>query len=307
MLFEFLNSEDFERARARLIISGHISQKDQLLIITIEELSEPHWTNYNDIRITKSRKYIVTKQEWELYVQKIGVSDHDFALNTLQKVEQQKRFERYLERLRLNILSGLLEDIYKHDAPLIPQYESKWISLVNILYHNSSLSISKIAKAGSRAKHTDITQSDLDVVFCVSPDKSRDEIYPLLLPVLKAAYPKIAQINIGDMAIHIDFVTAMCKIDLVLKSQSEFEKEHALIQDIDRLEDLYHKAIKLIKFAMESSRISFKKGIEMELEIFGLDEADLPRLLARFLSLQDPPIAEALLSRLTNNPWNYWD
>jgi len=44
--------------------------------------------------------------------------------------------------------------------------ESKWHKIIHFLHNSSGYSITKVAKAGSKAKHTDTSKSDLDVIFC---------------------------------------------------------------------------------------------------------------------------------------------
>ena len=67
-------------------------------------------------------------------------------------------------------------------------YQSKWISIVNIL-HKSDLNVSAIAKAGSRAKLDHNCESDLDVIFCVNADPSRNVLYPELMKLLGFKFP----------------------------------------------------------------------------------------------------------------------
>lgn len=152
-------------------------------------------------------------------------------------------------------LARLLEQI-DSDTNMKERYQSIWMSIVHFLYNNSGLKISRIAQAGSRAKQTDIKGSDLDVVFSVSPNQSREQIYPGLVEKLRKNFPN-TRVNIGDLTIHVEFTTHL-SVDVVLRDDYQFTYQHQEIVDIRQLDSTNLKAIKLIKFAVDAVGLANK-------------------------------------------------
>jgi len=109
-------------------------------------------------------------------------------------------------------------------------YHSKWKSIVNVM-KSSNLKISKIAQAGSRAKKKHRPDSDMDVIFAVAGNPSQKNFYPDLMTVLKSNFP-YEKVFPGSNynVIHLDFKQGG-KFDLVLLTETEFDKEYKSILD----------------------------------------------------------------------------
>lgn len=134
------------------------------------------------------------------------------------------------------------------------QYASKWHSIVNFFYNNTGLAIAQIAVGGSMAKRTNINRSDMDVIFCLSPDQSREVIYPKVIEKLNANFGQIASNNIGNRAIHVSF--GNLEFDLVLLSQREFQEEYNGVREIKQMNQTKIDVIKLIKYAVDRAGLS---------------------------------------------------
>jgi len=146
-------------------------------------------------------------------------------------------------------LNQILESI-EMDKQFKILFESKWRKIVKFLHNNTKFKPSAVAKAGSIGKHTEIQRSDLDVIFSIPSNDYRKEVYPLMVNELKSCFGKIASINQGNQAIHVDFYDPAVKIDLVLLFESLFEKNYEGIQDIRQLNYIQLNAIKLVKYAI---------------------------------------------------------
>ena len=105
------------------------------------------------------------------------------------------------------------------------RYQRLWKSIVNVL-KNSGLSISRIAKAGSRARQQHRPDSDMDVIFAVARDPMKRFFYPQLIPILRANFPE-ERVYAGTTynVIHMDLRKGG-NIDLVLLSEYEFDQQH---------------------------------------------------------------------------------
>lgn len=177
--------------------------------------------------------------------------------------------------LNKQILGNKLKSI-NQNRNLKQLYTSKWKKMVNFLYNNTNLSIAKIAKAGSIAKNTDLNSSDLDLIFSISPDTPRNQVYSYLLEILNKSLKNTANISLGKEAIHVDYRSNNICIDLVLKSQSEFNREHKGVKDIRQLNILSHDAIKLVKYALgKAGIIDDIHGYRVEKMIFSLNSKSL--------------------------------
>lgn len=109
-------------------------------------------------------------------------------------------------------------------------YHSKWKSIVNVM-KSSNLKISKIAQAGSRAKKRHRPDSDMDVIFAVAGNPSQKIFYPNLMTVLNSNFPDEKVFPGSDYnVVHLDFKKGG-KFDLVLLSETEFDKEYKSILD----------------------------------------------------------------------------
>ncbi len=109
-------------------------------------------------------------------------------------------------------------------------YNSKWKSIVNVM-KSSNLKISKIAQAGSRAEKKHRPDSDMDVIFAVTGNPSRKIFYPNLMTVLRSNFPNEKVFPGSNYnVVHMDFKQGG-KFDLVLLSETEFDKEYQSILD----------------------------------------------------------------------------
>ncbi len=177
------------------------------------------------------------------------------------------------------ILNQIQNDRQKYD-----QYGSKWISIVNLLYNNTDLRIAGVARAGSRAKHTDLSRSDMDVIFSLSNNPSCSEIYPRLREQLRANFGAVANIQIGQAAIHVEFYSPRISIDLVLVTQQEFNKEYQNIKDIRQLNQIPQDAIRLVKYAIDRAGLSYNiPGYEIELNALNLNYEDLAKFTEQII------------------------
>lgn len=104
-------------------------------------------------------------------------------------------------------------------------YKSKWKKVVNVMIHQNS-KVSKIAPAGSRPKQQHTPNSDMDVIYSVSGDPSKENFHPELIKTLKSnfsqdkVYP-----GSNNNVVHIDFQTGG-KFDIVLLPGDDFDEEH---------------------------------------------------------------------------------
>ena len=110
-------------------------------------------------------------------------------------------------------------------TPTDEYYQSKWKSIVKVMT-SQNLNVAKIAKAGSRARQQQTSKSDLDVIFSVSDNPSKQNFYPNLDKVLKANFPN-DQVKLGDdkNVVHL-FPSKGGKLDIVLLESIKFDKEH---------------------------------------------------------------------------------
>ncbi len=142
------------------------------------------------------------------------------------------------------------------------QYTSKWHSIVNFLYNNTGFTIARVAKGGSIAKHTHYGSSDLDVIFCTSPDRKKEEILDLITEKAEQNYGDLAYIRKGERAVHIDF--ADCPIDVVYLTQNEFDREKFEIKKFSKFTEYQEHAIKIAKYGFDRLMKGKIKGYEIE-------------------------------------------
>lgn len=110
--------------------------------------------------------------------------------------------------------------------PTDDYYKSKWKKVVNVM-KQQNLDVSKIAKAGSRARQQHTPKSDMDFIFSVSGDPSRESFYPRLIKVLQDNFPR-DNVSPGTNynVVHLYFSSGG-RFDLVLLGNSEFDREHS--------------------------------------------------------------------------------
>jgi len=95
--------------------------------------------------------------------------------------------------------------------------------LGNFLHKNTNLKIHGVARQGSRKQGTHRDYSDLDIVFAVSKDPGKDEIYPELLDKLRNVMKVEAELGANENVINIK--RRDLEADLVLLSIKDFEKQ----------------------------------------------------------------------------------
>jgi len=162
-----------------------------------------------------------------------------------------KRLKEILDKINLN--------------PKLKQiYDSKWHKIVNFLYCNTGLKIAKIAKSGSYPKQTAYRKSDLDVIFGISRDNYLRDIQELIRDKAYDNFGKVANVNIGDKAVHVDFIKPSCKVDIVYLSQKEFDNEYEEIKNIKSIKQIQRDSIKLTKYALDKAGIKKVKGYQVE-------------------------------------------
>ena len=103
------------------------------------------------------------------------------------------------------------------------RYASFWRSLANFLRNNASFPVSGVAREGSRRRGTHKDRSDLDVIFAISADPSKMEVYPKLIEQLRSGINVEAKIGSSYNAIKIQKSQLRC--DLVLKTQAQFQAQ----------------------------------------------------------------------------------
>ena len=104
-------------------------------------------------------------------------------------------------------------------------YKSKWKKIVNVLL-NQNLGISKIAQAGSRARHSHHQSSDMDVIFSVSGNPNKNVFYPELLRVLQNNFPNDNVFpGTSYNVVHLN-ISSGGKFDFVLLNEWDFDSQH---------------------------------------------------------------------------------
>ena len=103
------------------------------------------------------------------------------------------------------------------------RYASFWRSLANFLRKSSGFPVSRVAREGSRRKGTHKDRSDLDVIFAISGNPQKLDVYPLLIQRLIPTMNLQAKIGTGNNAIKIQKDQIKC--DLVLLTESQFQKQ----------------------------------------------------------------------------------
>ena len=103
------------------------------------------------------------------------------------------------------------------------QYSSLRKSLGNFLRNNTGFQVNGPALMGSRriGKHED--ESDMDIIFSITGDPPKTEVYPKLIEKLKAglnadAFP-------GSSYNVIKFRKGPLKVDLVLRTEKDYQQQ----------------------------------------------------------------------------------
>lgn len=185
--------------------------------------------------------------------------------------------------LQNHVLREILK-LIEHDNRSRRKFASKWYSTVNYLYHNTGLSIDRIAQASSVAKNTSLNSSDLDIIFSLSPDQSRAQLHPRLVEQFQTGYGEVAQVSQDSTAIHIKFNTDI-EINVILLTQRDFKCQYEGVQDIKQLNQSQQYAIILTKFAFEQAKIiSSIPEYKIEKIAFSFDNTDLATLVENIIN-----------------------
>ncbi|KKK60145.1 hypothetical protein LCGC14_3027290 [marine sediment metagenome] len=128
------------------------------------------------------------------------------------------------------------------------KYFSKWHTIENFLHSNVGLTIAAISPQGSLPKGTATRKSDLDVIFCTSPNKNKKTTLNLILQKAKSAFGKVAKNKLSKKAVHIDFAKPKCNIDVVYLTKAEFKKTSKDMKSIKKISQLQKKSIILSKY-----------------------------------------------------------
>ncbi len=103
------------------------------------------------------------------------------------------------------------------------KYASFWRSLRNFLLNNTNMGVSGVARAGSRRAGTHRNTSDLDVIFAISGDPNKQQIYPKLVELLRQGFNVQADIGRSYNVINIWKEGISC--DLVLRGETHFRTQ----------------------------------------------------------------------------------
>ena len=125
-------------------------------------------------------------------------------------------------KLSIQRLKEILKEI-NTDPQTAQQYYSRLSRILKFLNNNTGLKNAAVKETGSRAKKTDTRKSDIDVIFCTSPDQDHQIIRNHLLEKATSAFGKAAEVNLSGKAVYVDFKS--CKFDLVYLSQMRFKEE----------------------------------------------------------------------------------
>lgn len=117
-------------------------------------------------------------------------------------------------KLAIQRLREILKEI-NLDPQTAQQYYSRLNRVFKFLNNNTGLKNAGVREAGSGAKDINIRKSDIDIIFCTSPDQNHQTIRNHILEKAKNAFSKVANAKLGDKSVHIDFISPKCNFDLV--------------------------------------------------------------------------------------------
>ncbi len=104
------------------------------------------------------------------------------------------------------------------------QYASKWRIIANYMKNNTGLRISGVARAGSRRRGEHEGTSDLDILFKIPKNPSKETIYPELKMKLKNGF-RTSTITIGSSFNAIKMKLDDLMFDIVLRTEEEFDEQ----------------------------------------------------------------------------------
>ncbi len=103
------------------------------------------------------------------------------------------------------------------------RYAAFWSKFVNFMNSITGIQISGIARSGSRRRGDYRPDSDLDIIFAVSGDSPREQVYPPLVEKLRNIMNE--QAGIGGSYHVINIRKDSLDFDLVLLSRRDFDYE----------------------------------------------------------------------------------
>jgi predicted nucleotidyltransferase len=103
------------------------------------------------------------------------------------------------------------------------QYSSLRKGLGNFLRENTGLRVSGVALMGSRRRGDHNADSDMDVIFTVAGDPSKDQVYPGLIDKLTRGMNVQARLGSSHNVIKIQ--KGDLKVDLVLRTEEEYREQ----------------------------------------------------------------------------------
>ena len=104
------------------------------------------------------------------------------------------------------------------------KYSAKWKSLVNFMQHNTGLGVGGVAKAGSRRAGDPTEYSDLDIIFYIPSDSSKEEIYTRLIELIPGNFEGASAEFGGDRNV-INMILDDLEFDLVLLTENKFKSQ----------------------------------------------------------------------------------
>lgn len=93
----------------------------------------------------------------------------------------------------------------------------------HFLHENTNLMIHGVARQGSRKEGSHKDDSDLDIVFAISGDPDREDVYPDLAEKLEKVMN--VQTDLGENGNVINIKKGKVDVDLVLLPMEKFENQ----------------------------------------------------------------------------------
>ena len=185
-------------------------------------------------------------------------------------------------KLTIQRLKEILKEI-NTDPKTAQQYYSRLNRILKFLNNNTGLENAGVKETGSRVKETDIRKSDIDVIFCTSPDQDHQIIRNHILEKAKSVFGEVAKVKLGNKAVHVDFKSPKCNFDLVYVTNKKFQEEIKKIKIIIKMRPVHKNAIKLVKYALDKSGIKDIKGYEVEKACLVVNSISTPDCVKKIL------------------------
>jgi CRISPR/Cas system CSM-associated protein Csm2 small subunit len=135
-------------------------------------------------------------------------------------------------------------------------YSSKIFALVHLVFTNLGFKVARIAKLSTVAKAPTGLKNDIEIIFCVAPDKPRKDVYPILENRLKGTFASSIKITPNPEYVHVEFTAVKCVVDLILLNQKDFDAAgYTGLRDINQIDTTAQDAIKLMKYAADQNGI----------------------------------------------------